>query len=86
MLTGIVLRGARGLLGITQGQLSELSGVSTSAIRRIEEIDETGKIWGETYHKIEKVLTERGISFEHTATEATVILRWHTVPNGNENT
>lgn len=61
MVTGRQVRGARGLLGMTQEELSELSGVSLQTIKDFEH--EARKPQPRTVRDLRKALEEKGISF-----------------------
>ncbi len=62
MMTADQMRAARALLGWSQAQLSEKSGVSLPTIKRMETAG-TGKSAGDTIQKVETTLAASGIQF-----------------------
>lgn len=62
MMTAEQMRAARALLGWSQAQLSETSGVSLPTIKRMETAG-TGKSAGDTIQKVEQALLSGGVQF-----------------------
>lgn len=62
MITPAQIRGARGLLGISQVQLSELAGVSVATIKRVEGGTQV-RGSAESFRRIELALTSEGVEF-----------------------
>lgn len=61
MVTGRQVRGARGLLGMTQEELSELSGVSMQTIKDFEHSARKPQL--RTIKDLQRALEEKGIAF-----------------------
>jgi len=64
MIYGIQIRGARGLLKMSQAELSKLTGISVQTIVRLESNEEAVKKAGlDTLVKIRNILKEKGVKF-----------------------
>jgi hypothetical protein len=77
-LTGNHLRAARALLGIDQGQLSELAAVSINTVRNMEACGEE-PIGGypSTRDKVQRALETLGIEFTNGKTPGVKLVRRH---------
>ena len=62
MISGSQIRAARALLGMTQGDLTEKSGVSFATIQRMETLG-TGRSSASNVDAIQKALEKAGVMF-----------------------
>jgi predicted transcriptional regulator len=62
-VSGVQIRAARALLGITSRELSERSSVGWATIRRFEEVDGIPPSRGGTLDRIQSTLEQAGIEF-----------------------
>ena len=62
MITSAQIRGARGLLGISQAQLSQWASVSVATIKRVEAGTQV-RGSAETFRRVELALTAEGVEF-----------------------
>lgn len=62
-VSGVQIRAARALLGISSRTLSEWSNVGWATIRRFEEVDGVPPSRGGTLYRIRSALEEAGIEF-----------------------
>ncbi|WP_417460441.1 helix-turn-helix domain-containing protein [Kordiimonas sp.] len=72
MIRGEQIRAARAILGWSQSMLSESSGVSLTAIRRIEPQDGTPGATARTLERIEKAFNSAGVFFECSESDSVV--------------
>lgn len=63
MVSGLQIRAARALLGITSPELSERSGVSRPTIQRLESVDGIPPSRGSTLERVKQALEAEGIEF-----------------------
>ncbi len=63
MLTGEQLRAARAMLKLEQGELAELSGVSTETIKRLERMEGAISANSMTLDGLQKALEKEGVVF-----------------------
>lgn len=63
IVSGLQIRAARALLGITSPELSERSGVSRPTIQRLESVDGIPPSRGGTLERVKEALEAEGIEF-----------------------
>lgn len=63
MISGAQIRAARGLLGISSRQVSELTGVSWATIKRFEDINGVPPSRTVTLERVKAALEDAGIEF-----------------------
>ncbi len=63
MITGAQIRMARGHLRWSVKDLAESSGVSSATIKRMEEVDDTPKVFADNLGRVEKAFEAAGIEF-----------------------
>ena len=63
MITGAQIRMARGHLRWSVKDLAESSGVSSATIKRMEEVDDTPKVFADNLGRVQKALESAGVEF-----------------------